>query len=236
MREMGFDPCAGRCTGGEHGNRLGILAWEIPTEEPGGSSLWGHTESGHSWAPKHACILAMSLPWIPSCAAMLLDCQGPGLPHCEELFPSLSLPMPGHSWALLFSTALTCSCVLPTPGVITKMNNSSNQQAIFFFFFFLYNARSADNVCDCCKNNGMKSGASAKEKEEIYLTKLKWFRPGLRFLKLGPPNVLCPSSLPGWGAARETQSGWHGTQRWPLEAWRITVTVELFLLASALVC
>ena len=25
---------------------------------------------------------------------------------------------------------------------------------------------SADNVCDCCKNNGMKSGASAKEKEE----------------------------------------------------------------------
>lgn len=58
----------------------------------------------------------------------------------------------------------------------------------------------ADNACDCCKNDGLKTGAPDKEKEKRnYLNKLKWFRPNLRLLKLGPAKVLCPSTLTGVG-------------------------------------
>lgn len=161
-----------------------------------------------------------------SCVAMKLWLPGPGLPHCEELFPSLPSPCPGTpelcSSLLLWHAAVS----LPSGESSPKWTTVAISKQFFFFLIQCLGVQIMFVIV--AKIMEWKVGLLPKKRRKIYLTKLKWFRPSLRFLKLGLLRFSALLACLRWGAARETQQAWHGTQRWPLEAWRITVTVEFF--------
>ena len=146
-----------------------------------------------------------------SCVAMQLWLPGPGLPHCEELFPSLPSPCPGTpelcSSLLLWHAAVSFSSLESSP----KWTTVAISKQSFFFFFLIQCLGVQIMFMIVAKIMEWKVGLLPKKRRKIYLTKLKWFRPSLRFLKLGPPKVLCPSSLPGVGSCSwdPTRVAWH---------------------------
>lgn len=113
--------------------------------------------------------------------------------------PLSSLPTPWYSWALLSSIALARSCVLPSVETSPKRTTVAVSKQSFFFFLIQCLGVQIMFVI-VAKIMEWKVGLLPKKRRKIYLTKLKWFRPSLRFLKLGPAKVLCPSSLPEVGS------------------------------------
>lgn len=104
---------------------------------------------------------------------------------------------PPYALALLTPAALCCSNIqlcpfnLESSPKLTTMISKQFPSPLHTMHGYV------DNVCDCCKNDGVKIGSPTKKKKEIktYLNKLKQFRPNLRLPRL-EPNIEAMSLWP----------------------------------------
>lgn len=141
------------------------------------------------------CLLSptMALPWTGTLSWEPLPLSLPGLLYCEGLSPIL----PPYALALLTPAALCCSNIqlcpfnLESSPKLTTMISKQFPSPLHTMHGYV------DNVCDCCKNDGVKIGSPTKKKKEIktYLNKLKQFRPNLRLPRL-EPNIGAVSLWP----------------------------------------
>lgn len=147
----------------------------------------------------------------------------PGLPHYEGPYHLPSL-YPGM-------TKFCCSLLLRHTAVSFPPTESSPKRTTAIIRQSFYSPYTmpecAENVCDCCKNDGMKIGALAKKEGRNLFKQTQMVQTLLRLLNWSLRGSL-PHRLPQGGEVPDkTLPGWGSPQGWPPEAWGMALAVGL---------